>query len=246
MSKPATSIRLSDEIQSGGNGLLEGFPCASSCQPQQRLQFGERLFNGRKIRRVGRQKQQATAASFNGLLDTRSQVDREMIQNDDLPRAQAGGQDLLHVDLKSGTISSSIQDKGRPHASKRHRGDEGHDGSIIAGHLADCALPSWGIGIQGGHSDVGTGLVDKDQILTGQVCGLFTPSDSFGFLLLACSYGLFFRVQPRACLARVMLAGLTLMPWVASHIWQCCSRVASGLTLNCSNRPACKATPLTL
>lgn len=45
--------------------------------------------------------------------------------------------------------------------------------------------------------------------------------------------------------ARLMLAGLTLMPWEASHIWQCCSRVASGWVLNCSTRPACNATPLT-
>src|SRR5689334_10069438 len=109
MSKPTESISGGDEIQSGGNGLLERFPCASTCPSQQRLQFGERLFNGRKIRRVRRQKQEATAASFNGLLDTRSQVNREIIQDHDLPWTQALGKELLHVDRKSGAISRSIQ-----------------------------------------------------------------------------------------------------------------------------------------
>ena len=246
MSKPTESISRRDEIQSGCNGLLERFPCASPFPPQAGLQFGESLLNGRKIRRVSRQKEETTAAGFNGLLDTRSQVNREIIQDHDLPWAQAGGEDLLHVDLKSGAISCSVQHKRWSHAGKRHRGDQGHDGSIIAGHLAYRALSSWGISIQGGHGDVGTGLVYKDQILARQVSGLFAPGGAFGFLLLACSDGLFFRVQPKAILARLMLAGLTLMPCEASHSWQCCSRVASGLALNCSNRPACNAAPLTL
>ena len=57
---------------------------------------------------------------------------------------------------------------------------------------------------------MGTGLIDKDQVLTGQVSALDAPGGPFGFLLLACSYGLFFRVQPRAWRARVIVAGLTL------------------------------------
>jgi len=50
----------------------------------------------------------------------------------------------------------------------RQRGDQGHDGSIIARHLADRTLSSWDIGIQGGHGDMGTSLVDKEQVLARQ------------------------------------------------------------------------------
>jgi hypothetical protein len=192
MSKPTESIGGGAEIQSCCNSLLESFPAASTCPSQQRLQFGERLFNGRQIRRVSRQKQETTAASFNGLLDTRSQVNREIIQDHDLPRTQTGGKDLLHVDRKSGAISRSIQHKRWPHARERQRGNHGHDGSIIAGYLAYRTLSSWGIRIQGGHGDVRTGLVNKDQILARQVSGLCAPGGTFAFLLLACSYGLFF------------------------------------------------------
>jgi len=246
MSKPTARISGSNAIQHRCNGLLECFSAASTCPPQQRLQLGERLFDGRKVRRVRRQEQETTAASINSLLDTSSQVNREVIQDHDLPRTQAGGKELFYVDGKSGAISGSIQHQRRSHARKRHRGDHGHDRSIIAGHLAYRARSSRGISIQRSHSDVGTGLVYKDQVLAWQKSGLLAPGGTFSFLLFAGSYRLFFRVQPKTILARLILAGLTLMPCEASHIWQCCSRVASGLALNCSNRPACNAAPLML
>src|SRR5579884_551551 len=246
MSKPTERISGSNAIQCGCNGLLERFPAASTCPPQQRLQLGKSLFDGRKVRRVRRQKQETAATSFNGVLDTRSQVNREIIQDHNLPRTQAGSKDLLHIDRKSGAISGSIQHQRWPHAGKRHRGNYGLDGTIIARHLAYRARSSRGIRVQRSHGNVGAGLVDKDQLLARQKGGLLAPGSSFRFLLLAGSYGLFFRVQPKAILARLMLAGLTLMPWDASHIWQCSSRVASGWALNCSNRPACNAAPLTL
>src|SRR5215467_458321 len=227
MSKPSESISRRDEIQRGGNGLLQGWAGAGPYPPQHGLQFGESLFNGRQIRRVSRQEQKTTAAGFNDLLDTRSQVNREIIQDHDLPGTQTGCKDLLDVDLKSGAISRSIQHQCRPHEGSRQRGDHGHDGDVNAGDLAYCALPSWGIGIQWGHGDVGTSLGDFDQVLTRQGGGLCAPGGAFGFFLLSRSYDLFFRVQPRVCLARVILAGLTLTPWEASHMWQCCSRVAS-------------------
>src|SRR5512142_221738 len=98
MSKPPMSVSGGDKIQSGGNGLSERFAGARTCPPQYALQFGERLFNGRHIRRVRWQKQQAAATGFKGVLHLRPQVDREVIQDDDLPRTQAGSQDLLDVE----------------------------------------------------------------------------------------------------------------------------------------------------
>ncbi len=114
MSKPTERISCRDEVQRRCNGLLEGFPCTSTCPAQQRLQLGKSLFDGRQVRRVRGQKQEATAASFNSLLDTSSQMTREVIQDHDLPGTQAGSKDLLHVALKSGAISGSIQHKRWP------------------------------------------------------------------------------------------------------------------------------------
>ena len=71
MGKPTESISCRNEIQRACDGLLKVFTRASSYPSQKTLQFGESFFYRREIRRVCRQKQEATAASFNGLLYTR-------------------------------------------------------------------------------------------------------------------------------------------------------------------------------
>gem|GEM_PF-2179057 len=187
MSKPAESILWGDEVQSLGNRLLQSFTRACPHPSQACFQLRERLFNGREIGRISGQKQEATASGFNGLPHTWPQVNREIIQDHDLPWAQAGCKDLLHVNRKSGAISSPIQQKRRPHTRQRYRGDDGHHGSIIAGHLAVSALPSWSVGIQWGHGNVGAGLIHKHQVRAFQVSRLLAPGGPFGFLLLACS-----------------------------------------------------------
>jgi hypothetical protein len=228
MKEPPTSILSRNEGQSLSDGLLEGFACASTHPSQHRLQFGERLFNGREIGRIGRQEEKAAPLGFDGLPHTGSQMNAQVIQDDDLSRAQAGGQQLLHIDLKSGRISGSIQHERFSHALQGQRSDQRHGGSIVTRNLADGSLSSGRISIQGGHGDMRARLIHKDQLLTEQLAGLLAPGRTSRFILLACSQGLFFRVQPRATLARLMLAVLTWMPWAAWNRRQCSSRVASG------------------
>lgn len=232
MSEPAENILWGDEVQSQGNHLLQSFTRACPQPSQAGFQLREGLFNGREIRRIRWQKYETTASGFNGLPHPWSLMDQEIVQDHDLPWAQAGGQDLLHVIGKSGAISRPVQQERRPHPRKRHRGDDGQDGSIIARHLAVSALPSWGVGIQGGHGNVGAGFIHKHQVSTCQLSRLLAPGGPFGFLLLAGSYGLVFRVQPRACLARVILAGLTSMPCASLKRRQCSSRRRSGWASN--------------
>jgi hypothetical protein len=101
------------------NGLLQRFAFASSLSAQHGLHFGERLFNGREIGRIGGQQQQTVPFGFDGLLDPASQVNAQIIQDDDLSRLEAGGEPLLDVDLKGGRIGGSIQQHGFPHARER-------------------------------------------------------------------------------------------------------------------------------
>src|SRR5215472_16840825 len=59
MSNPAESIGLSDEIQSLSKRRMSRFARASASPAQKGLHFREGLFNGREIRRIGRQEQEA-------------------------------------------------------------------------------------------------------------------------------------------------------------------------------------------
>src|SRR6266568_2765059 len=244
MSKPTKRILSGDEGQCLGDGLLQVLTATSAYPSQKAFQLGESFFNRREIGRISRQKQQTTAASFNGLPHTRREVNREIIQDHDLSSMQAGGQDLLNVKLKSRSISSSIQDERFSHPRERQGSDQRHDGSIVARDFSVSPLSSGSIGIQRGHSSVGAGFIHKHQILTEQGRHVRTPGGTGSLFLLACSQGLFFRVQPRAALARLMEAELTLIPVFSSHRRQCSSRLASGYFSSCSKRPACNAAPI--
>ena len=228
MGKPTESILGGNEKQCLGNGLLKRFSRTSALSTQTRLHFGEGLFNRREIGRIRRQEQKVTASGFDRLFHTRPLMDAQIIQDHDLSWLEAGSKQLLYIDLKSGSISRSIQDEGFSHPLRRQRSDQRHDRSIVPRHLADGSLSSGSIGIQRGHRNMGAGLIDKHQILTEQLLGLLTPSRANCIILLACSQGLFFRVQPRAALARLMLAVLTPIPCSTWNRRQCSSRVASG------------------
>ncbi len=243
MGKPTESILGGDERQSCRNRLLEIFACTSTYPSQKGLQFGEGFLDRRKIRRIGWQKQEKAPLRFDGLSDARSQVDREIIQNHGLSGVQAGSQDLLDVDLKGRAICGSVQDQCFSHALYRQGSKQRHVRPVIAGNLAHSSLSSGSIGIQGSHGNMRTCFIHKDQILTDEVADLLTPSRMCGFILLACPQSLFFRVQPRAILARLMLAGLTLMPYLASNSWQCSSRLASGWVSSCASKLACNSAP---
>ncbi len=212
MGKPTKSILGGDERQSLGNGLLEIFACACAYPSQRGFQFGESFLNRREIGRVSRQKQETTATGFDGLFDPTSQVNREIIQDHDLSWTQAGGEDLLHVNLKSGSIGGSIQDERLSHALQGHGSDQRHIRSVVAWNLPDGSLSSGGVGIQWRHGNMGACLIDKHQVLMAQVGRLLAPGRTGCFILFGGSQRLFFRVQPRAILARLMLAGLTWMP----------------------------------
>src|SRR6266487_1771496 len=243
MGKPTESILNGDEIQSGCNSLLEVFPRASTYSPQKGFEFGESLFNRREIRRISRQKQEATPFGFDGLLHPASQVNREIIQDHDLSWLEAGSQDLLHVDLKSGSVSGTIQDERFSHALHRQGSNQRHHGSVIAWNFPYRSLSCGGIGIQRGSWQCESPSHPQ------------RPNPHCSDLLLVCAKrheplhsarllsASFFRVQPRATLARLILAGLTSMPYWALKSWQCSSRVASGWASNCALKWACKTAP---
>ncbi len=228
MGKPAERILGRDMSQRLCNGLLKVFARASSHPPQKGFEFGEGLLNGREVWRIRRQKHESTAFGFDGLFHPASQVNTQIIQDHELSRTQAGSEHLLNVDFKGSGIGGSIQHERFSHTLQRHASQQRHVRPVIAGNFPDGPLSPGSVGVQGSHGNMRTRFIHKDQILTGEVARLLTPGGPCCFILFAGYERLFFRVQFKAARARLMLAGLTRRPYLASKSWQCSSRVASG------------------
>src|SRR6266567_3479545 len=174
MGKPTESVLGGNEKQNLGNGRMSRFSRPGTRSPQKGLHFGERFFKRREIGRVRRQEQEATAFGFESLFHTRSLMDAQMIQDHELSGAQAGSKQLFHVDLKSGSISRSIQEESFSHPLCRVLRDQRHHRSIVARNLAESSLPSGSIGIKRSHRNMRAGLIDEHQILAEQLLHLLT------------------------------------------------------------------------
>src|SRR5260370_37604818 len=90
---------------------------------------------------------------------------RKLIHDDDLPRVQAGSEDLLNVEFESDGIGCPFQDEGFTHPLPRKCGHQGGIDSIVAWHRAFGSLSSGSVGIQRRDSHMGTRLIHKHQIL---------------------------------------------------------------------------------
>ena len=165
MGKPPTRIGSGDREQSLSDSVNQGLVSARPHAPEIGLQLGERFLNRREIRGVGRQKQQLAAFGFNRLSHPSALMDTQVIHDDDLPTVQAGGEDLLDVELEGHGISCSLQDEGFAHALPRERGHQRRIGPVVARHLPDGSLSSGSVGIQGRHGNMGTRLIHEHQVL---------------------------------------------------------------------------------
>lgn len=79
--------------------------------PQKRFQLRKRELDRIEIGTVGRQKPEPRADAFDRGLDLRLLVHREIVQDDDLTRAQRGHQHLLDVGQECGIVDRPIEDR---------------------------------------------------------------------------------------------------------------------------------------
>lgn len=86
---------------------------AGSRGPQKRFQLRKREFDWIEIGTVGREKPEARADPFNGRLDLRLLVHREIVEDDDIAGTQRRDERLLDVGKKTGIVDRAIEDHGR-------------------------------------------------------------------------------------------------------------------------------------
>ena len=88
---------------------------------QKRLQFGERQFDRIQVRAVGREKSEERARLRDRRADFRLFVGGEIVEHDDIARAQRGHQDLFDVGAERDVVDRSIE-HGRGRQLRRAEG----------------------------------------------------------------------------------------------------------------------------
>jgi hypothetical protein len=110
MGKPTSGIRRGDSRNGFSNGLLEGLQRSRRFRPQQRFDFRPTCLARGQVRRIWRQREQASSRRRHCLCDASHLVGIEMIPDDhrpwaelrDQPRAEKGQQDVAIGDAFDG------------------------------------------------------------------------------------------------------------------------------------------------
>jgi len=188
--------------------------------PEMRFDFRESLFDGRAIRRVGWQEEQFTATGLDELSHARSFMDAQIVQHHDLSSGETWGQEVFDICFKGQGIDGPLDDHAGSDALERQGGQQRRIFPAVARHAAMGALTFRSAGIPWSQRDVGATFIHYYQALGIHLLHLLAPVDSLVLTPLAGCQRLFLRVQPTRLMARLIVAVLTLTPWLCSHRWQ--------------------------
>jgi hypothetical protein len=112
-----------EQLERVGHERGDPIECPRSRRPEERLQFGERLFDRIEVGTVGRQESDVRADGFNRGADLRLLVHHEVIEDDDIAGAERRHQDLFDVGEKAHIVDRAIEDRRGADPFDRQRGD---------------------------------------------------------------------------------------------------------------------------
>ena len=110
----ATAISVADVVEGPGTRRAE-----------ERFQFGEGQFDRIEVGTVGRQKAELGADRFDRGAHRGLFVDGEVVEDDDIARAQRRDQDLLDVGEERRRVDRAVEDGRRAEAVEAQRRDDG-------------------------------------------------------------------------------------------------------------------------
>ena len=145
------------------DGVPQGIDGAGSGFTQQRLEFGEELFDGIEAGTVRRQIAQDGAGRFNGVRHTGDFVGGEIVQHDNVARPQHRHQALLHPGQEGRAVDGTVEDRRRRDAVMAQGGEEGGGLPVTVGNITDQALALQGTSVTRRHIGRDPGLVDEHQ-----------------------------------------------------------------------------------
>ena len=142
MLEPAPCIGEADRHQSFRDGGVERLTRARLGLAQRRFDLRPAGFDGRQVRRVGRQIEQTRPASGQRLLDAHRVMGPQIVHHDNIPRGQRGAQHLLDIGAKDLRVGRAVDGHHRLEALDAQRPQHGHIRAVVLGHAADDPLPA--------------------------------------------------------------------------------------------------------
>lgn len=127
------------------------------------FELGKDLFDWVEVRGIRGEEEQPGACGPDCLTDGRGLVTAEIIQNDDVARAQGGDENLLDIGAECFAVDRPVNDPGSDDAVLAQGGHEGHGIPVPEGRATDQACATFGPAPERGHVGLRPGLINEHQ-----------------------------------------------------------------------------------
>ena len=155
---------------------------------QQGFEFGEEVFDGVEVRRIGRQEDDLRTARGDGFTHPGHFVAAEVVGYHDIARLQGRTQHFLDVVKEGLAVHRAVQEPGSLDPVRAQGGDEGVGVPVTMGGVVHAALALGSPAVAPGHAGGHAGLIKKNELLAALLLLSLSPLLSgqahvFSFLL---------------------------------------------------------------
>ena len=228
MPEKGDRVGLGNVAQRLDNCLRERFGCPRADAAQHALHLGDRQFDWRQVRRVGRQEPQSTATRRQQLCNLWCGMGTQVINEHDLSLSQRRSQYVFDVACKCCAVRATRELHARPHPIRMERGDDGLIGRRVARNATRGALAEWSTGIAPTHVQIAAEFVNNHEVVGILLGDLKLKGSTRPRVTLAGAQRLFFREMRSRAIARLMVQRESEVPCSRAQVVMCSGKVASG------------------
>ena len=160
---PVFRVALRYPVSGGLNNGFQGLPGTSLGRAQSRFELAEGPCNGVKVRRIGRQIQQACPAGFDQFGQVSYFMGRQVVEYDHVAGYQRGAEHLVEVGSKDVAVDGSVPAQQRPEAVGGKLGDERHVRAAPQRHGLVQPSTDWSTTVAAAVGQVGARLVYEHE-----------------------------------------------------------------------------------
>ena len=158
-------VGLRDPIEGLAEGVFQRVDGAEFPATQFVLDFREDLFDGIEVGTVGRQEEHAGIASVHRFDHAAHFVRWQVVEDEDVARAELRGQFLLDVFPKEFAIEGAVDNHRGEEPVEAEGGHEGGSFPVAVGHEIEHALIGRSPAVEAGHRGVAEGFVEENEAL---------------------------------------------------------------------------------